>query len=351
MRAPRRRAALPCWVLFAVVACARQPAPPKFATKLTSETIDVEGFVVPRTADDFEFIDTHAYEPREMGTSVHYQTFYVPEARIDLYLYPVIVPDLFSLAHVLNEAQRAVVSDIERTDTARNLGVRLATQTLEPAPGVTPPLVGIHAVFELTEETGRVWRSHSFLAIRGRHYLKVRFSYPVETEAVAAPAYDRFLARVVAAVAASPAGDPVPVGLTITRTTEAASHGNTCAAAAWVAYASRIAEAIGRGEFADTYERELAARGKALEAWQELKQRDPARVGDRCVDASLDAMLAAQKLGLLDEYVWHYYAKPYWVAPADLDLGAFAAFQRRALVGHDPVLEPGVVVRFKEAAP
>jgi hypothetical protein len=333
-------------MLFALVACARTPAAPK----LESETVDVEGFVVPRAADDFRLVDTHAYEPREMGTSVQYDTFYVPEARIDLYLYPVVVPDLFSLASVLHEAQRIVVEGVERVAANRSHPARLETQRLEAVPGVAPPLVGIHAVFDLTDDTGRQWRSHSFLAIRGRHFLKVRFTYAAETEAVGAPAFERFLASVVSPVAQSPAGDPVAVATTVTRTTLVASHDNTCAAAAWIVYGARIADAVGRGEFADTFEREFQARSTALVAWEKLKQVGAPHPKDPCVDASLDAMLQARKLGLFDEYVWHYYAKPYWDAPPDLDLPAFAAFEKRALAGHDPVLEPGIVVRFKDAA-
>ena len=350
MKPPRGHAALPCWLLFALVACARPPAAPKVAAKLKSESIDVEGFVVPRAAEDFQLLDTHAYERRELGTSVQYGTFYVPEARIDLYLYPVIVPELFSLASVLHEAQRAVVADVERVAADRHETVQMTAQRIESVPGVAPPLQGIDTEFEFTEAKGLRGHSHAFIAIRGRHFLKVRFTYAAENEAVGAPAFERFLASVVALVAQSPAGDPAPVGTTITRTTIVASRDNQCALEAWIVYGASLMEALGRGEFADTFERELAARSRAVAAWETLKQEGAGKLPpSQCVDPSLDAMLMARNLGLFEEYVWRYYAKPYWSEPPGLDHAAFAAFEKASLAGHDPVLQPGVVIHFQDA--
>jgi hypothetical protein len=338
--------------LVAIFACAKPPAPARPAprSESRSSTIDVEGFVVPRAAEDFSLVQTHPFDQAQLGTQIRYATFYIPAARIDLFLFPVVMPELFTLAAVLHEQYLGMQQEVEQTAALAHGSVTLRAQRLETVPGVSPPLVGIHADYDFVDADQTRLRSHAFLAVRGRHYLKVRFTYAAENADVGEPAYARFLASVVAEVAKSPAGDPVPVATTITRTTMNVSHGNSCVLAAWIAYAAQMTDAIGRGEFADTFERELAVRGKTIEIWAKMKEDGGPRAAVvPCVDPSLDAMLAVQQHGLFAEYVWHYYSKPYWIEPAGLDLAAFAAYERRALARHDPVLQPGVVIDFEDA--
>jgi hypothetical protein len=335
--------------LVAILACAKPPVPGR--PRPEGPTIDVEGFVVPRSAEDFQLVQTHPFGEGNVGSQVRYSTFYIPAARIDLLLFPVIVPDLFSLSSVLHEQYLGMQKEVEQTAALAHGKVVLRSQHIEAVPGVSPPLTGIHADYDFVDEAQMKLRSHAFLAVRGRNYLKVRFTYAAENADVGEPAFERFLATAVAQVASSPAGDPPPVGITITRTTFDAGHQNRCAAVAWgLGYGSELHAAIGRGDYVDSFERELAARTRALDLWDHMKHKGTKEIpAEQCVDASLDAMADVRRLGLFREYVWHYYAKPYWSQQAGLDLAAFAQYEQRALAGHDPVRAPGVVIHYLDA--
>lgn len=76
---------------------------------------------------------------------------------------------------------------------------------------------------------------------------------------------------------------------------------------------------------------ERKARRHLLEAWREH------RAATRIVaDPYLDALLAVDEAGWLDEYVAHYLADPHWRLPERLEVGDFRSWQRRHLPGHRP---------------
>lgn len=116
---------------------------------------------------------------------------------------------------------------------------------------------------------------------------------------------------------------------------ERALHDRDPVLQSWVSYSltrSTCQLALG-GENparAGSFECELKAREHLLETWSE--RRVSSGEGDRY----LDELQAVKDVGLLDEYVWHYWREPGWQAPDDLDLERFYEWRHRHLAGHDP---------------
>lgn len=331
------------WVLLALSGCARS-APVQRATPVRDETLVVEGFHFPRRADIFRLEEAFPLESREAGWQVRYGSFEIPSLRADLFVYPIVVPELLSLAKVLDEQQRAMVAEIEAMALQNDMASVITQQHSLTVPGSAPRIDGIHTVFQMQQaDTPLV--SHAFLTALGRHYVKVRFSYPREVEAVATRAFERFLGAALAAAAWS--GDAAPaLSLLIVKPQPDTS---VCTSVVWgLGYGTVMLEWVDKGTYLDSFDRELAARSKALEIWNLIKQgklENATQAGD-CDADSLDAMIEAQERGLFEEYVWRYFAKPYWHEPMALDREAFARFEKSRLVNHDPVFETGAVVRY-----
>ncbi len=76
-----------------------------------------------------------------------------------------------------------------------------------------------------------------------------------------------------------------------------------------------------------SYECELRARERLVEAWRELRDRD---------DRYLETLATVAERGLLDEYVAWYFARDGWRLPDGLDNDAFERWRRQALSGHRP---------------
>ena len=66
-----------------------------------------------------------------------------------------------------------------------------------------------------------------------------------------------------------------------------------------------------------------------------------------CVDPDMDQLALASTSGFLPEYVWEYFAKPYWRRPDGLRLDEFAAWKADHLAEHKPPAHGGVWVTLK----
>jgi hypothetical protein len=80
-----------------------------------------------------------------------------------------------------------------------------------------------------------------------------------------------------------------------------------------------------------TFDCEVKARSHLVDAWQEQRIRD-----EHAEDVYLDALLAVRHAGFLDEYVVHYFGKPYWDVLVMLDEAGFSDYRRLQLRGHRP---------------
>jgi len=81
----------------------------------------------------------------------------------------------------------------------------------------------------------------------------------------------------------------------------------------------------------NTYDCELTARERLLDAWEQKRE-----LGAPREDAYLDTLEAVREAGFLDEYVVYYLGKPDWQLPSMIDAPAFDEFRRTVLPRHEP---------------
>lgn len=80
-----------------------------------------------------------------------------------------------------------------------------------------------------------------------------------------------------------------------------------------------------------SFDCELTSRRLMLDTWSEKKA-----ASDNVQDDYLDTLADVRSANYLDEYVAHYFDKPHWELPADLDVTAFDHWRRDHLRGHKP---------------
>ena len=85
------------------------------------------------------------------------------------------------------------------------------------------------------------------------------------------------------------------------------------------------------GPLVPSFEGELAARRTLITIWREMQEKKPR------TQAYMDALMRIEAAGYLREYVWTVHWRSSWKQPpAGLRIAEFYAWQREALVGHDP---------------
>lgn len=306
-------------------------------------------FSIPAEVAGFRLESEHDFPDRALGFMARYVPAQGSGIVADVFVYPVLVPEMFSLADALDAGQAQLEHDVLVLAPAHGLyeKIELRSRISHRLDLGGSSLGGIWSYFDAVEQ-GYEIGSTAFLAIRGPHYYKLRGRYLREHRAEAEAALDRFLHELLPALQPREP-EPGKLGVVVTRTTwELAGHDVACAAIAWgIGYGSEMASALAQGEYLDSFERELRARAKALELWQHGKREGSQSFpAESCVDSSLDAMLEVRDAGFLREYVWSNYAKDYWERPPGLRLDAYLKWSRAELPEHDVVPEPGVVVRY-----
>lgn len=76
---------------------------------------------------------------------------------------------------------------------------------------------------------------------------------------------------------------------------------------------------------------ELTARQHLLDTWEEQREEH-----SNASDAYLDALLRVRRAGFLDEYTVHYFGRPDWSVPAEVNVADFSRWQRANLARHQP---------------
>lgn len=114
---------------------------------------------------------------------------------------------------------------------------------------------------------------------------------------------------------------------------ERALHDSDPVLQSWVSYSlTRSACQLRSGgenpARATSFECELSARQHLLETWIEIRGASGSDY--------LDQLWQVREAGYLDEYVWEFFRKSSWSAPAGLDRESFRDWRREHLRGHEP---------------
>jgi hypothetical protein len=121
---------------------------------------------------------------------------------------------------------------------------------------------------------------------------------------------------------------------------------------AWTAYGvslahyletTGLAKTVPEGEYAPSFEGEVAAREKLLRIWRELTEKQNLSF------AYMDILQKVEAAGFLRQYIWRYHHRPNWKdqeAPSRQD--EFASWAAYNLVGHVPMTGAKLVISTKK---
>lgn len=303
---------------------------------------EMDAFSYPVALGNLQIVGATQYEHRYQGFALRYGSTQVPDMFNEVLIYPVVRPELLSLADLLDQHFRTLGSELEAA--ARN-GQWDRIEPVSSASfswgGKRDGLEGIHGVFRM-HAGERSFDSHVYLAVRDGRFYQARLTHPsggdYPTESIA-----RRLLSAIHAKRPGTAREPeILVLIPASPAHPGADYTASLGMTPWMGYAATQAEAIRAGHFLDTFDRRLAASRAALSAWAEVaRQGIP---GDPAI-LQLDA---AARAGYLEEYVWATQAKPYWLQPKGLNLEGFQLWRQQLGPGLEPA--PGVIIRWHEPA-
>lgn len=327
--------------LFAV-SCASSLPPTEPAYSL-SDPIESSSFRIPSTLAGFQVYSISQYPDPELGFQVKLRFSSDSKILADIYVYPVLLPDLMSLADMLDFEQEKLEEGIRYVSATKDQESTdpILTTYVPPKDGLLPAgYYGIRTIegprFQAT--------SHSFLTLNHDLYFKVRITVPIDSSLPSS--------RVTGLIDALSESVPPParrtrkLSVVVTRTThDFAAEGNVCALSAWILYGVAMQEAVASGKYLGSFDRELTARSAALDYW-DRESREPREKA--CESLALSSMSKSREHGFLREYVWSAYRQRHWLQPPNLELEAFDEWAQSNLSEHDPIVFPGVLIRWAE---
>lgn len=351
LRLPRRLAVIAvATTLLLHAACATRPnagasdsrRPPGHQTW---GKVDLEDLEYPDSIGSLTVAKIHDYHDRELGVMIDFKDSSRPGAVIDVYVYPITKLETASLADVLAREVEAVAAGMEEVARQRGLSAGpVGSYAIGPSESKNRP--GLAVVRRLRSRSQELI-SFALVAVRDHRFFKLRMTIPSDAGADDAGNYFQELVNVLwPAVHLRPPIESPKIGLTVYRNVFLAPQHEGCNLAGWMLYGAELMEQIEDGNYQNTFERELAARQRALDFWREERAE-----GKPCASDVFEAMSLADDEGFLSEYVYTAYGRNRWPEPDGLELSKFADWAHSNLKVHDPVVDPGVAVEWRTDEP
>ncbi len=305
-------------------------------------TVGQQDIAYPTRAGPLSLVEVEDYDEKELGVRLKFRDASRPGATMDAYVYPITKVEATSLADVLEWEMVSVAREMEVV--ARRRGMRAGEASSFPfGPSTGEGPRGLGLVRRLSS-TSNEYMSYAFVAVRDHRFFKVRLTLP--TEELFSDELDYFRDVVDLLAPAVHLRPPFEVpGFVIKGYANLflTPQHEVCNLVGWLVYGVEMKEQIERGNYLNTFDRELAARRRALEQWQEALDE-----GESCPSDVLEAMSAADGAGFLSEYVYTAYGRGSWPVPEGLDLASWKDWAESNLEEHDPVIEPGVAVDWAD---
>ena len=324
------------------LACSHPPPTGEPLSYELSRVVTPDQLEIPETLPGFERVGIHVYDEPALGLQIRYRHDEPSDARLDLFVYPIALPELFSLADVLDATQQGLMSDVALAASTRGQTVgpvQVAAYTPRPG-GLFPP--GLRSDWELLRGA-EAERSHAFVTVRHDLLFKLRMSYPngEPGSATSRDLFEDFLEGLSQSIRSLEPDTREALHVVVTATTMEVAGNSACALSAWMGYGVALLHAVNEGQYLNTLQRETSARELAVKLWDNQSRESDSD----CANPALEAQSAALAAGFLREYVWTEHRVEHWEAPGDLALGAYRSWAAENLPEHVPVF-PGVLVRW-----
>ncbi len=307
--------------------------------------VDRNDVEFPERIGPYSLAEVQDYDDVELGVRLKYTDSRYPHAVTDVYLYPISKNEVLSLTHVL-EVELASTSDTIQL-FAEQSGMTAGPPRFFQAGignGGDGGNQGLAVVRRLSSGSQELV-TQGFVAVRDHRFFKIRATFPVAEVAVSSEEHlQAILDAFLPAIRLRPPVRAPEFGVTVHRNVFDRHQSESCNVAGWIFYGVVMKAQIERGNYLNTFERELAARTGVLDLFNEQRRTS----AEACESDAVEAMARAREAGLLEEFVYVGYARSYWATPDGLDLDAWAVWAESNVEGIDLVVEPGVSVQWHD---
>ncbi|MBB6088177.1 hypothetical protein [Wenzhouxiangella marina] len=335
-------AAMQAASLLFLASCASAPPKSNEGDALNlAEPVRLDELEIADTFGDFGLGDLFEYDEAGLGVQIRYLDKAPSDRYVDVYVYPIHLPDGLSLADVLEFEQYSLDRNLMQAWDEPQGRPAALIRRYQPR-SQDPSAAGLLSARTVARE-GRDYRTHTFLSIMNDAILKVRMSvdssqdFPLE-------AFERIVDGVSAAIRFR---DRPTRELSIVITPvalEVASQGQSCMLGAWLGYGMQLTAELGEQHYLNDLERELSARRMAMHLWNVVNESDQGP----CESNYMTQLELVASAGFLAEHVFHYYGRPYWGMTEDLRLEEYFDWARDQLRDYTPIPSPGILIRWKE---
>lgn len=322
--------------LLVLSACSSSPSKKVASSaqeiKKTFFLTDFSQVNVPGQVGQFIEGSSTSFGDKQLGFVVNYFSKDLPGVKFDVYVYPIVLPELFSLSDMADMHMNNLLKDI----VSISPGTELEDYSIFTGQENNKNYAALKARLLFIRPTRQ--DSYVYLALVDDVYIKIRFTAS-ETQ-FNSDAVDKLAAMLLTQISfTDPAAHKHELGLTVTRTTMELARSDT-ELAGLMTYGLALRKEVENGAYLDTPERAYKLWGTVAGAWPGIKAKS------KTPDAAtpMDALAAIYKAGYLTEYLWEHYRRPYWTDSAELKHKEFSEWAIQYLVGHDPYPHPGLLV-------
>ena len=324
-------------LLLVLTACAATPQKPQqvFFPVTPSEVL------LPAPKATFVRGETHIYPQPELGYAVRFHPADGADAHLDVFIYPLVLPEGFSLADALEGHFNSALEDVLSLESGaklKNVGIFAQQSSLSKGSG-------LKAEVEFYAQGNQ--RSLLYLGVLDDVLIKVRFTE--KSSGALAARVDEFVHDLLQQTRfANPVAHQHPLthSILVGAGSYAEEPGEFLRFA--IGYLQSMQESLEQGFFLNTFEREYTAVNSGLNLAQSAAEKKT----DLPVNpqAQLPKIIEVQRAGFLREYVWEFMRRPYWQQPHSLNLAEFKLWRDRNLAGHKGLVRPPVVIGWQQGA-
>jgi len=292
---------------------------------------------LPEKADVYSRMQVAGYADPRLGVSVNYASS-EPGVKIDVFVYPVVVPELYSLADMNELAFRQSVSDVQSVTPGAE--IQEVVEFSGDFEGKRYEALKARLKLDGSIKAD----SFVYVGMVKDAYVKIRFTSAQALTEKVDP--DRFARQILTGISFNqPDKHTHPLHVIITRGTYDLTKGVQSALGFTILLGVQLREQIARGHFLDSFQREYAVWDNAYATWKKVPEKAEAQPS---AITFVDALRDVQDAGYMREYIWNYFRRPYWTQPDGLRMTDFKVWAETHLSGHIAPVNHGIVIAWED---
>lgn len=330
--------------LLTLAACAPLPDRSNSASELSlAEPVHLADLEIDEVFGKFALLQTIEFPDLSLGVNLRFLGDLTADQYVDVYVYPVYLPDMLSLGNALEFEQMQLDLSIDEAWDLPEDSSSALIRAYQPK-GLGPGAFGLLSARPVSRN-GQDYETFSFLMIRDDSYLKIRKSVEIDN-GFSVNDFELLIDQVTQAVRLrAGARTRADYKLVVTASTVVhAAAGEPCVLGAWMMYGIKLISLLQDQRYLNTLDREVELKQTMIDYWIESRN-NPER--STCESDYLSQLNRVAKAGFLKEHVFEAYGRPYWALTDDLRVRDYLLWARDALDADLPARESGLLVRWK----